>query len=75
MQQNQIREKTDPVLWVCGTPLPEASQNQGREKLKDSKNVESVLKNSGRWPNYSNARKEKEAKQQPLLFLLFAFCF
>lgn len=59
MQQNQITEKTDPFLWVYGTPLPEASQNQGREKPKDSKNVESVLKNSGRWPNYSSVSKKQ----------------
>lgn len=50
-KKNQIKEHTTgPVLWVGVTPVSEASQNQAREKLKDSKNVEAVLKFSGHWP-------------------------
>lgn len=50
-RKNQIREHTTgPLLWVGVTPFSESSQNQAREKLKDSKNIESVLKYSGHWP-------------------------
>lgn len=64
-KSNQRENTPGLFLWVPGIPLPEASQNQGRKKPKDSKNVESILKNSGHQPNYSNVSKKQSKGRTP----------